>query len=600
MNKRGLWHYISSYKFNSVFIRNLFLILILTIIPVMILSYVVYYHMNQAVEEEVAASSQSSLIRTADIVDSLIKDSNRLAAQLSLQEDVQMFFLLSSYMSGMRAERIENLIKMYSDTFNYIDSIYIYSEMNRSMITRQYYGHVDLFQENTWYEHYEKMDENRMFIQPRKFNDRFPYYLSLYYPVYLDNKYKLGVVVINMNIQGLRNFIGQTNHDVFNDLYIIDNVEQTIIYNEDLEKLEMKFEEVFTDIPLPPFGHSTVQEIEEEPFILSISELDSQDWSIISFQPLTTYNQKMQDIWTFLVIFLGISLLLAISISFVITVRTYRPIEKIMIALQDPDKWKEGKKKFQQNELYYINTSIVDHMESKQQLEEELDQRLKHLNEAQTLALQAQVNPHFISNTLEAMKWKAMHLTGGENDISTMALSLSRLLRLTLGTKSQVIPIRLEIELNKRYLEIMETRFKDTIFVLWDVDDSLLDYEIVQLTLQPLIENAIHHGIRPKNKQGTIVVRIKDKGSTIYFEVSDDGVGMAEVNVQKLYDQLEQMFSVEGRHVGLRNVNQRIKLIFGDTYGLTISSKVNEGTTVFGNIPKYKSSQRTDVSSSIG
>jgi two-component system sensor histidine kinase YesM len=588
MNKRGLWQLISSYKFNSVFIRNLFLILILTIIPLMILSYVVYYQMNQAVKEEVSSSSQSSLIRTADIVDTLLRDSNRLAAQLSLQEDVQMF-LLSSNVLGTRAARIENLIKMYSNSFDYIDSIYIYSEMNRSMIARQYYGNVALFQERTWYEHYDRIETNNMFIQPRKYNNRFPYYLSLYHPVYLANQYKLGVVVININLQGFRDFIGRTNNDIFNDLYIIDNNDHTIVYNEDLDKFQMNFNELFTDITLPSKNNSNIQDMMDEQFIISKSDLHSQDWSIVSFQPLTAYNQKMEGIWIFIKIFFTISIFLAISISFVITVRTYKPIKNIMTALHEPEKWKEEKNKSLNNELYYINNSIVDHMDSKLQLEKELNKRLSHLNQAQTLALQAQVSPHFLSNTLESMKWMAMQLTGGENDISKMALALSRLLRLTLGSGSQVIPISLEIELNRRYIEIMQTRFKDTFQVSWDVDNSLLEYQTVQLTLQPLIENAIQHGVRPKNKQGTILIKIKDKGSDIYLEVLDDGVGMDEVKIENLNNQLEQMFSVEGKHVGLRNVNQRIKLIFGDKYGLNITSKINEGTSVIVNIPKYKS-----------
>ncbi|WP_247107308.1 sensor histidine kinase [Halalkalibacter sp. APA_J-10(15)] len=543
--------------------------------------------MNMVVEEEVSTSNQSSLYRTADIINTVIRDSNRLAAQLSLQADVQTF-MLSNGSQGARELRIENMIKMYTNTFDYIDSIYIYSEFNHNMIAKQFIGSADFFQEKSWYEYYEPIDTNHMFLQPRKFNNRFPYYLSLYYPVFLSNQQKLGVVVININIQGLRDFIGQTNDGIFNDLYIIDNNDNTIIYNEDIYQFQMNFYDLYPDINLQESNTSETQSINGEQFIISKTDLQANDWSVVSFQPLTTYKQKINEIWKFIIIFFSISIFVAVIISFIISMRTYKPIQSIITALNEPDRWKENEGRLQKNELYYINKNIVDNMDKKVKLEEELDKNLTHLNKAQTLALQAQVSPHFLSNTLESMKWMAMGLTGGENDISKMAFSLSRLLRLTLGSGSQVIPISLEIELNKSYIEIMETRFKDKFLVEWDVNETLLEYQTVQLTLQPLIENAFYHGIRPTENQGIITIKISEEASNIIFEVADNGVGIEKEKLKEINHQLDQLFSVEGNSVGLRNVNQRIKLIFGESYGLQITSKKNDGTRITVKIPKYK------------
>jgi two-component system sensor histidine kinase YesM len=169
-----------------------------------------------------------------------------------------------------------------------------------------------------------------------------------------------------------------------------------------------------------------------------------------------------------------------------------------------------------------------------------------------------------------------------------MALSLSRLLRLTLGAEKSIISIGEELELDKKYIEIMEFRFRDVFRVEWDVNDRLLEYETIQLTLQPIIENAIYHGIRPNRKFGTITVQVREEVSDILFVVTDDGQGIDEETLLKLNRQMQDKYNLEGKHVGVRNVNQRIKLIFGEKYGVNVSSQKNVGTKVTVRIPKYK------------
>jgi two-component system sensor histidine kinase YesM len=478
---------------------------------------------------------------------------------------------------------------MYASTNEHIESIYIYSEMKKSMITNRYAGPFYLSQDQTWYDYYESIENSEMFVQPRKYNDWYPYLLSLYQPVFINNS-KMGVIIINLDIRDLRKVIESNNNDIFEDLYIVDNGDNRILYNKDIDNFQGNFYNVFKDVPLfkeNGFVSKNVT-INEKQYLISRKELEELDWSVISLLSLNRYEEKSRNIKNFIYLFILINMFIALIITFLISVRTYKPLGDVITLLNEPEREMKFKGKIDKNELLDIYNQIKKSYKSQVFMEYELDKKLKLLNKAQMIALQAQISPHFLSNTLETMKWSAMRLTGGENELSKMALSLSRLLRLTLGAEKSIISIGEELELDKKYIEIMEFRFRDVFRVEWDVNDRLLEYETIQLTLQPIIENAIYHGIRPNRKFGTITVQVREEVSDILFVVTDDGQGIDEETLLKLNRQMQDKYNLEGKHVGVRNVNQRIKLIFGEKYGVNVSSQKNVGTKVTVRIPKYK------------
>jgi two-component system sensor histidine kinase YesM len=400
----------------------------------------------------------------------------------------------------------------------------------------------------------------------------------------------LGVIIINLDIRDLRKVIESNNNDIFEDLYIVDNGDNRILYNKDIDNFQGNFYNVFKDVPLfkeNGFVSKNVT-INEKQYLISRKELEELDWSVISLLSLNRYEEKSRNIKNFIYLFILISMLIALIITFLISVRTYKPLGDVITLLNEPEREMKFKGKIDKNELLDIYNQIKKSYKSQVFMEYELDKKLKLLNKAQMIALQAQISPHFLSNTLETMKWSAMRLTGGENELSKMALSLSRLLRLTLGAEKSIISIGEELELDKKYIEIMEFRFRDVFRVEWDVNDRLLEYETIQLTLQPIIENAIYHGIRPNRKFGTITVQVREEVSDILFVVTDDGQGIDEETLLKLNRQMQDKYNLEGKHVGVRNVNQRIKLIFGEKYGVNVSSQKNVGTKVTVRIPKYK------------
>lgn len=200
------------------------------------------------------------------------------------------------------------------------------------------------------------------------------------------------------------------------------------------------------------------------------------------------------------------------------------------------------------------------------------------LKEYELKALQAQINPHFLYNSLSIINWKA--LEADQEDISRITLSLSTFYRTALNKGKNILLVRDEIANIKAYLDIQLTMHDDSFDVIYDIDDSILKYETLNLILQPILENAIHHGIDLKQDgRGEIRISGKEDDKDIRFAVSDNGVGMTK-------EQAELILTADSKGYGVRNVNERIKLYYGAEYAVCIDSEVGRGTTVTIHFPK--------------
>lgn len=199
----------------------------------------------------------------------------------------------------------------------------------------------------------------------------------------------------------------------------------------------------------------------------------------------------------------------------------------------------------------------------------ELDRKISELN-----LLQEQINPHFLYNALSSISVLAMG--NGDKVASRAILYLSDFYRITLSKGKQDIPIREELNLLESYLKIQRMRFDDSIEVEYELDESLLDVHVVKLTLQPIVENAIHHGRDDDSEVFHILIRLFEEQGKTVFEVIDDGCGM---DPEKLMELQNSMNHSEGGY-GLRNVNIRIKLQYGPQYGVYIESERGFGTKI--------------------
>ncbi|MGD8455623.1 MAG: histidine kinase [Anaerolineales bacterium] len=217
----------------------------------------------------------------------------------------------------------------------------------------------------------------------------------------------------------------------------------------------------------------------------------------------------------------------------------------------------------------------------------------ENLKKAELRALQAQINPHFLYNTLDTIVWMAE--ANMNKQVIKIVHSLSSFFRIALSKGMDWIPIRQEIEHVRSYLQIQKIRYRDILDYRIEVDDDLLDGTILKLTLQPLAENALYHGIKNKRNGGTIIVRAKrgeDNQATL--EVEDDGVGFTPYKLSQVRSALDSDFNeVTSRDggFGLENVNKRVKLYYGKEYNLSIDSQYLTGTKVTLHIPLREDSR---------
>lgn len=205
-----------------------------------------------------------------------------------------------------------------------------------------------------------------------------------------------------------------------------------------------------------------------------------------------------------------------------------------------------------------------------------------NLRKTELKALQAQINPHFLYNTLDSIAW--MCEQGRNTDAVKMVHALARLFRISISRGHELIPIGKEIEHAESYLQIQKYRYKNQFTYEFDVDPACLNYYCNKITLQPIIENAINHGLDLLVEEGRIDVRVREEGEDIVFYVQDNGVGMSHEQLRSIMERSP----TDRTGIGIKNVNDRLKIYFGKHYGLRITSEPDIGTCVEIRMPKIQ------------
>ena len=203
-----------------------------------------------------------------------------------------------------------------------------------------------------------------------------------------------------------------------------------------------------------------------------------------------------------------------------------------------------------------------------------------NLRKTELKALQAQINPHFLYNTLDSIAW--MCEQGRSAEAVSMVHALARLFRISISKGHELIPIAKEIEHAESYLQIQKYRYKNRFTYEFRVEPDCLDYYCNKITLQPILENAINHGLELMVDEGHITVEICQEGDAILFRVEDNGVGMSQEQVNAILTRAPG----ENAGIGIRNVDERLKIYFGSQYGLHITSEPDVGTCVEIRMPR--------------
>lgn len=235
------------------------------------------------------------------------------------------------------------------------------------------------------------------------------------------------------------------------------------------------------------------------------------------------------------------------------------------------------------SDVMLLSESLNTMIDKINQLLEQVKQEQIHLRDAELELLQAQINPHFLYNTLDTIVWLAE--AGDQKKVVSMVGSLSKFFRTSLNQGKDIISIEEELQHVRSYLEIQQIRYQDILEYEIDVPQELGMYRIPKITIQPLVENALYHGIKNKRGLGTISITGEKAEDCFYLYVTDNGIGMGEKRLQQIKDRIGQNAPDENEIYGLYNVNERIRLKFGQEYGISIKSVHMEGTQVSIRLP---------------
>ena len=317
------------------------------------------------------------------------------------------------------------------------------------------------------------------------------------------------------------------------------------------------------------------------------TQIDIDDWQLKTWSEKTAARIVTKEFWVEMITIFLVLILLIILLSVIISKQVTKPIKEMQkVARQyslgafDAKVSVHGKDEIAElgNVLNNMSSQLLELISSVTEKE-----RQSNYLELQTLIYQ--INPHFLYNTLDSINMLARK--NDDIQVALMVTNLSRLFRLSLNRGRDVITVREEMMQVTYYLKIQKFRFEEQLDWNINFDDEILEYRMLKFIMQPLVENAIYHGIKSKNEYGKLTIRgYKDKNMLI-FVIEDTGKGMDEDTLSKLYQKINEKKrdEKENRGYGIWNVNQRIKLYYGEQYGLQIDSIVDKGTSIYIKIP---------------
>lgn len=266
-----------------------------------------------------------------------------------------------------------------------------------------------------------------------------------------------------------------------------------------------------------------------------------------------------------------IFVLLSVMLAYSFSKKQYLSILSVITSIENPNVQDNIPDK---NELYYLIQKTKSIAGEKISIENELTEKVAHLKKAQAIALQTQITPHFLFNTLNMITYSILDYSKEDTPSVKMIALLSDILRYFLKTEEYIVTVESEIKVLKSYIEILEIKYQNSFTVNWNISEDILKEKTLKSTIQPLVENAVEHGIKKlfMKKPGIVSINIYKYQNCLYINVEDNGAGMSADELDSLTSTLDSEFLFRNNNIGLKNVVDRIKLLFNNKGGYKITS----------------------------
>ncbi len=404
-----------------------------------------------------------------------------------------------------------------------------------------------------------------------------------------------GVLLVDMKYTGIEQIFTQMTEKSYGYIYLVDQ-DGEIIYHPKSKMISAGLFEESNDL-LPGYGDGVHDEFSGgENKQIIVKSLSYTGWRLVCVIPESAFAVSSRQTRLLAFGIMGLAVLVLITVNSLVSNRVANPIKKLDASIKMLEKGDLTSDIFIGGpyEIEHLGRTIKSVVEQLRVLMDDIihEQELKRKSEFD--ALQSQINPHFLYNTLDSIVW--MVESGRYEEGVSMVTALASLFRISLSNGQNIISIKSELQHARHYLYIQKIRYKNKFRVEFEVDSDIERYSTIKLILQPLIENAIYHAMEYMDGDGLITICGYADGDDICLEVSDNGLGMTEDKIERLLSD-EPPRSGEsdsdgvrrrGSGIGLRNVNQRIRLLYGPQYGLSIESELDEGTTIRIRLPRQE------------
>ncbi len=394
---------------------------------------------------------------------------------------------------------------------------------------------------------------------------------------------QMGVLLVDMNYSTISQMLEKINENENGQYYYLCDSSGKIIYHP---KQSQILSGLFSENSKKAAGYKDGvfdETFEGEHRKIVVNTVSYTGWRLVGVIPDQAFTYGMFDIRYFIVILLLLMVMILLFIGRMVSIRISGPIMK----LNDSVRAYEAGEKPRiyiggSQETQHLGYSIQKSYEQIETLMHEIVEEQNTRRKSELDALQSQINPHFLYNTLDSITW--MVEDKRNDDAVFMIMQLANLLRISLSKGRTIISVGDELQHARNYMNIQKTRYKDRFSVTFEEDPAIRQYCTVKLIVQPLLENAIYYGTEGMDEDGEIRVGGRICDGDLFISVTDNGVGMTEEEVNSLL--LDNGHAHKhGSGVGLVNVHNRIRLLFGRKYGLMIESEPDEGTTVTIHLP---------------
>ncbi len=561
------------YKFRSVVFENSVKLFVIFLICLMIPMILIYQYSMSDARNTLLKTNADSAKMFASTTEALIRDTEYLVAEMMADKDIEYYMSLGkdAVYTDSDKEYIVEKINTYMAGKNLINSIYVYNSSKNMLCTNKAYGGFEEFTDTSWIDEiYDNFSDNYKMISRKLDNSS-----KRVFTLIKKSRTNRSSVILNIDIYGMEKYMVKKNSD--NDSFYIAEPEKILYTNLLKSKRDVNTENAIMQM-IQQGNSNDIVKVGADNISISSERSPYYDWYYVSVSKNNNYTAIVGGLfYRMILIFFGLMIIL-IVISVSVSINNTLQFITILDLFENRDVYS----KLSQNEISEVAEKIISLMDDNQKLKNEVMSRNMQYEEWKMKALQTQITPHFLNNTLAVINYEVIDKCENGESASAMIVKLSRILSYTMITDKILVTLNEELEFLKGYADLLRLRY-DNFKIEIDADEKLLNCSILRMSLQPIIENSVFYGY--KNKGGTIYIRCEDCGNDYNVIIEDKGSGIAEDKLESIKRDI-RLDSMTGKNVGIKNIYKRMEAVYGERAKVDIISAEGSFTRVVLTIPK--------------